>query len=93
MPEVCLYGSRVVPIIRELVPGRVPEHVRVNRKGEASFPACSRNELADRCCCQRTAALRCEHVGACGVIALQPTKRAKLRAAKRMRRRRAALTA
>ncbi len=41
--EVLLDRARVVPFVRELVAGRVPEHVRMDREGEFREFAGARN--------------------------------------------------
>jgi hypothetical protein len=37
MPKVILYRSRIVTIAGELVSGTMPQHVRVNLKGQSSL--------------------------------------------------------
>ena len=41
--EVLLDRARIVPLVRELVTGRMPEHVRMDREGEFRELAGARN--------------------------------------------------
>jgi hypothetical protein len=46
-PEVELYRSRVLPVVRKLVAARVPEHVRVDGEGEGGGLAGTAVETED----------------------------------------------
>ena len=46
--EILLDRARVVPVVRELEPGRVPQHVRMDGEGEFRSIAGAREELPER---------------------------------------------
>jgi hypothetical protein len=47
VPEVVLDRARVAAIVRELVAGGMPKHVRMDGKGEASQETGASHQLAD----------------------------------------------
>ncbi len=73
--EVLLDRSRVVSLVRELVPGRVPEHVRMDGEGEFSELARARNQLPGRRRSHRSAALGDEQIGRFRVVAAELAQR------------------
>ncbi len=91
MPEVLLDRSGVVPLIGELVAGRVPEHVRMDREGEFRALAGARDQLPCRRRRHRSAALRHEQVGRLRILTAELTQRPELGPADRMRRGQAVL--
>ena len=91
VPEVLLDRSRVVPFVRELVAGGVPQHVRMDREGEFRELAGARNQLPGRRRRHRSAALGDEQIGRLGIVAAQLPERPELGAADRMGRGQAVL--
>src|SRR5664279_6441171 len=71
MPEVLLDRSRVLPVVGELVAGRMTQHVRMNRKREARLPSGAGYDLAHRMRRQRSLALTHEHIGRARLFPLQ----------------------
>ena len=69
VPEILLDGPGVVTIVSELISAGVAQHVRVNGEGEAGFTACSSEDFSHGRRCERTLALRDEHVRRLGVVA------------------------
>jgi hypothetical protein len=84
VPEVLLDRSRVVPLVRELVAGRVPQHVRMDGEGEFRELAGACDQLARRRRRHRSAALGDEQVGCFRVVAAELAQRPQLGAADRM---------
>jgi hypothetical protein len=89
--EVLLDRSRVVPLVRELVAGRVPEHVRMDREGEFGEFAGARNQLSGRRRRHRSAAFGDEQVGRVRIVAAQLPESSELGPADRMSRGQAVL--
>ncbi len=69
-----LDGSRVMPVIRQLVATGMAEHVRVNGKRYASVSSGSRYDLPDRGGCERAVPLGQEHVRAARIVALRASQ-------------------
>lgn len=60
--HVVLERSSVMPLVGELVAGRVPEHVRVDREGELCGFSGAGDHLEEACCRGGTTALGDENV-------------------------------
>ena len=71
MPKVLLDVARVVPIIRQLEPDGVSQHVRMHREGEPGLLACPGHYPTHRGCSQRPTTLGREYEPASGVFSLQ----------------------
>src|SRR5450755_3767608 len=84
MSEVLLDSPRVLPVVGELVAGRMTQHVRVDGKREARLPSGAGYDLAHRMRRQRSLALTHEHIGRARLFPLQPAQRAQFRPAQRM---------
>src|SRR5262249_54190498 len=76
MAEVVRQRARIVAIVGEFVPGRMPQHVRVNREGKLCGLACSLNHPQKPSCGHWRARFCGEHIRA---VALQWAQRSKLR--------------
>ena len=86
VPEVLLDRSSVVSLIRQLITGRVSQHVRMDREGEFRELAGARYEFARRRRRHRSAALGHEQIGRLRIVAVQLPERTELRTADRMGR-------
>ena len=84
MPKVLLNRSGVVPLIRELVAGGVPEHVRVDREGEFRELAGAHDYFSRRRRRHRSAAFRHEQIRRLRIIASEFAERPKLGATDRL---------
>ena len=71
VPEVVLDRPGVVAVVGELVAGRVPKHVRIDREGEARQGTCPGHQLSDGCRCHWPAALGDEQIRRTRVLPLQ----------------------
>lgn len=91
VPEVLLDRAGIVPIIRELIAGRVPQHVRMDGEGEGGELAGASDHFARRRRRHGPAALGDEQVGRFWVLPAELAKRSELRPSDRMRRQRPVL--
>lgn len=78
MPKPLLQGPGVVTVVGELIAARVPQHVRMDGKGELGRLADRREELTEGRRRHGPAALAGEHVDALGLLALEAPELADL---------------
>ena len=84
--EVVLKGPRVDALVRQLVSGRVRQHVRVNREPQRARFADPRERLTKTCRCHRRVSLGLEQVAPFRLLPPQPAECPKLLAAERVNR-------
>src|SRR5262249_33328927 len=84
VPEVMLQSPRVVPIVGELEPAGMAQHVRVDREWHLFSLADALDEAVEANRADWSAALGNEYVGVFGVVAAQLTQRSHLVTADRM---------
>src|ERR1035437_9946966 len=91
MPEVMLNDPGVLPVVGDLVPSGVTEHVRVNWEFQPRRRTRPRNHFSHRRVCQRTFPLSREDVRGIRVIPLKAAECSQLRPVKGMTAGRAVL--
>ena len=93
VPEILLDRARVVALVRKLVSGGVPEHVRMDGEGEIRELAGARDQLPGRRRRHRSAALGHEQIRRLRILAPQLAESSKLGPADRVRGRETVLQA
>jgi hypothetical protein len=81
VPEIVLHRARVLPVIGELVPARMTQHVRMHRERKLPALPCSRDHLAVSRDRDRRRAFG-KYKSTFDFLALEPTQRAQLTAAR-----------